>query len=208
MKKIYILSLPILAMSLIACNNTNNVSKQSNIIVANEQYDDNPYFLATCKLNREDSSSRVYSMFKVDLNTDKIFTKSYLSSLISFNSYSEDNYFDDVIGLTLAVQFDGSNVTEYYVDFSKGDSSKIIKSTYSVFVVGNEVYKPYGNSINLDGYYSDSKYESQYDEWRNLKLNDNFVIDSSVILPKYFPNGAYLVKESYAAKNNYRTVSL
>ena len=209
MKKFYFLVLPILAMSLMACNNANSVENKSNIIVANEQYDENPYYFATCKLDRANPDSRVYSLFKIELNTDKVFTKSYLSSLISINSYHEDDFFDYVYSLTLAVQFDGSNITEYYLDFHQEDSSKVIKSTYSAFVIGDQVYPPYGRSIDFYGYYSNSSYLKDYEEmWNNVRLHDDFTIDSTKILPSYFPNGAYLVKESYATANNYNIVDL
>ena len=211
MKKLALLSLPILVISLVACDRgDNNSAVPSKIVVANDVYDENPYYLAVCKLKKTDPDYRAYNLFKIDLNTDKTFTKSYLSSLISFNEYNdEDNVFEHYKSLTLAVQFDGTVITEYYVDFHQGDSSKIIKSSYDVLIVGDTVYRPYGMSIAFEAYYSNSDFRSDYEEiWSNGRLQDNFTIDANAVFPEYLPNGGYFVKESYAIANNYNIVSL
>ena len=186
--------LSLFAVSLVSCN-ANTTSENND--VSKDVFDTNPYYLATCHQEQKEGTSEyyfAYSLYKFDFNSEKTFSKSEFS-MIYFNDSDEASLATKRLdSITIGIVYDGTDLIEYYFDFSKGDSSKILKEKSSPLIVGDTAYPPYGTS----GYY-----EGSYYGYDNMRLKDYFAIDGEAIYSPNLPNGAYFVKEAYAKSHNY-----
>ena len=165
-------------------------TQQNNL--ANARFSDKPYYLTVCEFDKEKPMDvKGYTLYKLNLETNKSFTSDEIEAIVTtlFASDSRHPY-----TLTLAAEYDGTTMTEYYVDFLNENSSKIIKKEYNPLVVAGEAVPPYGlSNYPGDGYYD------------NKRLKNDFLIDENLIYPRGgLPNGVFYTTEAYAKSNNYK----
>lgn len=124
-----------------------------------------------------------YLLYKANLKE----TRSFRDTEFGYTSGDYDK------NLTIAVEFDGKTVKEYYLNFVNHES-KIATFEYDPLIVGDEAVPPQGYS----GYDGDAG-----------RLGYKFIFDENIIYSLgYFPNGYFLCTESYAKQNNYRVVTV
>lgn len=167
-------------------------TQQNNL--ANARFSDKPYYLTVCEYSAESVVEiKGYTLYKLDLTSSKTFTREEIEGIVR-NMYPEH----DGYTFTLAAEYDGKVMTEYYVDFLNGNSSQIKKYQYNPLVVANEAVPPTG----ISAYHGD-------DYWDNKRLKNDFLIDENLIYPRGgTPNGVYYATEAYAKDNNYKIENL
>ena len=188
-KQSFVLLFGLCPLFVMACSTP---AQQNNL--ANARYSDKPYYLTVCDYSNETVVEiKGYTLYKLDLNSSKSFTREEIEGLVG-EIYSEHGGYT----FTLAAEYDGKIMTEYYVDFLYGNSSKIIKYQYNPLVIANEAVPPTGISAYQGNDYYDNK-----------RLKNDFLIDENLIYPRGgTPNGVYYATEAYANANNYKTVNL
>ena len=156
----------------------------------NAHFSNEPYYLTVCEYTNETTVDiKGYTLYKLNLNSTKSFTKEDIKNLVDRLSSEHDGY-----TFTLAAEYDGKVMTEYYVDFLSGDSSQIKIYQYNPLVVGDEAVPP----IGISAYHGD-------DYWDNMRLKSDFLIDENLIYPRGgVPNGVFFATEAYAKSNNYK----
>ena len=156
----------------------------------NARFSNKPYYLTVCEYTTDKTVEiKGYTLYKLDLNSTKSFTKEDIVNLVGEVHAEHGGY-----TFTLAAEYDGKVMTEYYVDFLDGNSSQIKKYQYNPLVIGDEAVPPTG----LSAYHGD-------DYWDNKRLKNDFLIDENLIYPRGgTPNGVFYATEAYAESNNYK----